>query len=77
MAFLEQFASGIQTSVSIQGKIEEPRKRQTVSEKLTKKQENEMQAYVTLQVIWLLPLGQQWLSIDSDFMVGAKWLALY
>lgn len=74
MAFLQQFASGIQTSMSIQGKVEEPRKRQTVSEKLTKKQENEMQAYVTLQVIWL---GQQWLGIDSDFMVGAKWLALY
>ena len=56
MAFLQQFASGIQMSMSIQGKVEEPRKRQTVSEKLTKKQENEMQAYVTLQVIWL---GQQ------------------
>ena len=58
MAFLQQFASEIQTSMSIQGKVKEPRKRQPVSEKLTKKQENEMQVYFTLQVIWLFPLGQ-------------------
>lgn len=63
--------------MSIQGKVEGPRKRQPVSEKSTKKQENEMQAYVTLQVIWLFPLGQQWLGIDSDLMVEAKWLAPY
>lgn len=64
-------------SMSIQGKGEEQGEDGQYHRSWQKEQENDMQAYFTLQVIWLFPVGQQWVGIDRDLMAGAKWLVPY